>query len=54
VQDALRLWERRITVQSVTVAPDPDDSQRAVVTIEYRLVATQADERTTLTLDLGA
>jgi uncharacterized protein len=54
IQNALRLWEPRINVEQVSVAPDPDSGQRAIVTIEYRLIATQASSQITLAVDLGA
>lgn len=52
---ALARWEPRIAVESVQVEPDPDDERRAAVaTITYRLVATQARERVSLTVTMGA
>lgn len=51
---ALAAWEPRITVESVDVVEDPDDVESAVATVEYRLVATQARERVTLSVPLGA
>jgi phage baseplate assembly protein W len=50
----LAQWEPRIHVQSVDVEPDPSDSQAAVATITYQLVATGARERVTLNLQLAA
>ncbi len=50
---ALATWEPRIQVESVDVAPDPDDSQAAIITITYRLVATQARERVNLSVTLN-
>jgi len=47
-------WEPRIRVQSVDVDADPSDSQAAVATITYQLVATGARERVTLNLQLAA
>ncbi len=41
-------WEPRIAVESVTVEPDAEDPQAAVATINYRLVATRAQESVTL------
>jgi phage baseplate assembly protein W len=49
----LALWEPRIVVEAVTVEPDPDDRQAAIATITYRLVATQARERVSLTVTLA-
>jgi phage baseplate assembly protein W len=51
---ALRQWEPRVAVQSVTVEADPADPEAAVVTIVYRLVATQALERVSLNVALAA
>lgn len=44
IMKALASWEPRIQVQSVTVDPDPEDTQAAIATIAYKLVATQAQE----------
>lgn len=53
ISDALRLWEPRITIQTLRVDPDPADEQAVIVTIEYRLVATQAAGRVNLSVALG-
>ena len=53
IQRALADWEPRIAVESVDVEEDPQDAESAVATIEYRLVATQARERVTLSVALG-
>jgi uncharacterized protein len=50
---ALTGWEPRIQVQGVEVAEDPADRQAAVATIAYRLVASQALERLTLSIPLA-
>ena len=52
IQNALTLWEPRITVQSVAVDPDPDDPRAAVVTLQYQLVASQTVEQLNLTVQL--
>src|ERR671920_1375896 len=44
IQRALEQWEPRIAVESVEVEADPEDSQAAVATITYQLVATQTRE----------
>lgn len=54
ITKALAEWEARISVQSVTVEPDAQDLQAAIVTIYYRLVATQATERVSLNVTLGS
>ena len=53
ITKALAEWEPRITVQSVTVEPDAEDLQAAIVTINYKLVATQISERVSLTVTLS-
>ena len=50
IEKALARWEPRIHVESVVVDADPEDLQAAVATITYRLVATQARERVTLSV----
>jgi phage baseplate assembly protein W len=50
----LAQWEPRIRVESVNVDPDPADSQAAVATITYKLVATQAIERVSVNVTLGS
>jgi phage baseplate assembly protein W len=54
ITKALAEWEPRIGVQSVAVEPDAEDLQAAVVTIYYKLVATQISERVSLTVTLGS
>lgn len=51
---ALAVWEPRIRVEAVAVDEQRDDPQAAIATIVYRLVATQAQERVSLTVLLGA
>ena len=53
ITKSLAEWEPRITVQTVTVEPDSQDLQVAIVTIQYKLVATQVSERVGLTVTLG-
>jgi hypothetical protein len=54
VENALRLWEPRIRVQNVQVDADPANDKYAIVTIEYKLVTTDTDERLSLTVNLGS
>jgi phage baseplate assembly protein W len=54
IEKSLAAWEPRIVVQSVDVAEDPRDPEAATATITYRLVATQAVERVSLTVSLAA
>ncbi|HSF33660.1 MAG TPA: GPW/gp25 family protein [Candidatus Tectomicrobia bacterium] len=49
---ALVEWEPRVRVESVAVEPDPVDPQAAIATIAYKLVATQARERVSITVAL--
>jgi uncharacterized protein len=53
ITKALAEWEPRITVQAVTVEPDAEDLQAAIVTINYKLVATQVSERVSLSVALS-
>ena len=39
ITTALASWEPRIQIESVEVVPDPEDSQAAIVTITYQLIA---------------
>ena len=50
---SLSRWEPRIRVESVTVEPDDSDPQAAIATITYRLVATQAVERVSLSVPVA-
>jgi phage baseplate assembly protein W len=50
---ALSRWEARIEVETIAVEPDADDPQTAIATITYRLVATEAVERVSLTVTLA-
>jgi len=52
IDRALRLWEPRITLRSVIVEEDAADPQAALATINYRLVASRADEQVTLRVPL--
>lgn len=40
ITESLGRWERRINLESVDVAPDPESPQAAIATLHYRLVAT--------------
>jgi phage baseplate assembly protein W len=53
VERALSEWEPRIKVASITVDPDPQDREAAIVAITYRLVATNALERTSVSVSLA-
>ena len=51
---ALERWGPRIRLDRVTAEPDPDDPSAAIVEIVYRIVATGARERTSLSVQLDA
>jgi Bacteriophage baseplate protein W len=53
IASALSQWEPRIAVDAIAVAADADDSQAAIATITYRLVATQTVERTSVRVTLA-
>ncbi|WP_028079978.1 GPW/gp25 family protein [Solimonas soli] len=53
IRESLARWERRIAVESVDVSADPQQSESAVATIVYRLVATQGRERISLSISTG-
>jgi len=54
IMQELTQWEPRISVESVTVEPDPNDPQAAVATVTYKLVATQSVERISVNVSLGS
>ena len=53
IQKALAEWEPRIRVENVNVEADPADTQAAIATITYKLVATQSRERVSLNVTLA-
>ncbi len=52
IERALRLWEPRIALQSVTVEEDADDPRAALATIHYQLVANQTAGQVTVRVPL--
>ncbi|HET6443756.1 MAG TPA: GPW/gp25 family protein [candidate division Zixibacteria bacterium] len=40
VEDALRMWEPRITLVEVEAQPDPDNAANLLITIQYEVKAT--------------
>jgi len=50
---ALKAWEPRITVTSITVEEDPRDPQSAIATIDYQLVATRVKNQVALNVKLA-
>ncbi len=53
IKRAVGRWESRAQVESVQVMTDPDEPRGAIATINYRLVATRAADRVTVSLQLG-
>jgi phage baseplate assembly protein W len=53
ITQALTAWERRVVIESVAVDPDPKDTEAAIATIAYKLVATQSRERLSLNVTLA-
>jgi uncharacterized protein len=52
IKKALSAWEPRIAVETIQVESDPQDPQVAIITITYKLVATQVLERMDLSMQL--
>ncbi|MCP3137359.1 GPW/gp25 family protein [Pyxidicoccus xibeiensis] len=53
ISRALARWEPRIIVESVDVEADPQDDRAATATLTYKLVATGARERLSLSVTLA-
>lgn len=53
ITNALKDWEARIAVESVTVEEEPDDPRAVLATVTYRLVATSAVERVSLSVGVA-
>ena len=54
ITKALQLWEPRISISQVDVQTDPSDSQAAIASISYKLVATQIQQTVNVSVQLGA
>jgi phage baseplate assembly protein W len=52
VRQSLVLWEGRIKVDEVSVEADPDDTQSALMTLRYTLVANQVGDQLLLRVQL--
>jgi phage baseplate assembly protein W len=52
IKKALATWEPRISVETIQIEPDPQDAQVAIITITYKLVATQVLERMNLSMQM--
>ena len=53
IETGLKRWEPRIALTGVNVAADPADATAAIAHIAWKLVATGADQQTSLVLPLG-
>ena len=53
IETALRRWEPRISLTSVSVDPDEIDERTAIATVRYSLVATRAADQLQLSVSLG-
>ncbi len=53
IEKALGAWEPRISVQSVDVAADSNDSRAVIALVKYELVATQESGQLALQVQLG-
>ena len=53
IETSLAQWEPRIAVTEVDVAADSEAADSAIATIAYKLVASGAAERVSLTVPLG-
>jgi Phage baseplate assembly protein W len=53
IEKSLSRWEPRISIESIEVDADPNNTQSAIATITYKLVATQARERVALNVTLA-
>jgi phage baseplate assembly protein W len=53
ITTALQEWEPRIRLDSVTVEADPTEPRRAIATLQYRLITTDARERISVGITLG-
>ena len=52
IGEALKRWEPRIQLESVEVAADERDTETAIATLTYRLVATQVQERLSVAVNV--
>lgn len=53
IAEALKRWEPRVQVEAVEVQADAADAEAAIATITYRLVATQVQERVSLSVGVS-
>ncbi len=52
IKKSLAAWEPRISVETVQVEQDPQDAQVVIITLTYKLIATQVLERMNLSVQL--
>jgi phage baseplate assembly protein W len=50
---SLKQWEPRVSLDNITVDGDPTDARVAVITINYRLVASQAMDQISMKFQFG-
>jgi hypothetical protein len=53
IERALEIWEPRVALESITVEADASDTEAAVASIAYKLVATQTKDRVDMTVRLN-
>jgi phage baseplate assembly protein W len=54
IEEAVRAWEPRVRLESLTVEEDPEDARAAVATLRYRLVADRSSEQVRVRVQLAS
>ncbi len=52
IEQAVALWEPRVSIDDVAVNPDPDDPRRVNINVQFRIVATQGANSINFALQL--
>jgi phage baseplate assembly protein W len=52
IEQAIALWEPRVSVTTVSVDPDANDARRVNINVQFRIVATQGGRSINFTLQL--
>jgi phage baseplate assembly protein W len=52
IEQAVALWEPRVSVDDVSVDPDSSDPRRVNINVQFRIVATQGSSSINFTLQL--
>ncbi len=52
IEQAVALWEPRVSVDDVAVDPDDDDARRVNINVQFRIVATQGASSINFALQL--